>query len=331
MILVTGGTGFLGSHLLLYLLRKDLKVRAIYRNPVSLNKTKYLFSLYHPKAQEIFNKIEWVHADITNVTDLDEIFEGVEKVYHTAAIVDIAGDKTGKMELVNVEGTKNLLQFSIDNNIEKFLHVSSIAALGSYDHPITEKTYWSWKENSGEYAKTKYLAEMEVWRATQEGLKAVIINPSVILGSGFWKEGTGKIFSKVDKGLRFYTGGVSGFVDVWDVVKAMYQLMESDLVNDSFIVSAENLSYKDLLIKIAKALGKKPPAFELKPWMLYPLKPVNSLSKLLTGKYIIEPSMIYSLFSKNYYSSDKLKKNLKFQFIPLESSISNIAKKYKQS
>ncbi len=329
MVLVTGGTGFLGSHLLLYLLRKDVQVRAIYRNPVSLNKTKHLFSLYHPNPQEMFDRIEWIQGDITNITELDEIFEGIEKVYHTAALVDITTDKTGKMELVNVEGTKNMLQFAIDHNIRKFLHVSSIAALGGYDMPITEKTYWSWKENSGEYAKSKFLAEMEVWRATQEGLNAIIINPSVILGSGFWKEGTGKLFSQIDKGLKYYMNGVSGFVDVWDVVKAMHQLMESDINNESFIVSAENLSYKDLLTKIASYLQKKPPHRELKPWMFYPLKPFNTLSKILRGKYLLEPSMIHSLFSQSFYSSDKLIKTLNFQFIPIDLSIRNIADKFR--
>ena len=328
MILVTGGTGFLGSHLLLFLLRKEKKVRAIYRNPISLQKTKHLFSLYHPNPQEMFDQIEWIHADITNITELDEVFEGIEKVYHTAAIVDVTSDKTGKMELVNVEGTKNMLQYSIDHHIKKFLHVSSIAALGGFDNPITEKTYWSWKENSGEYARTKFLSEMEVWRATQEGLEAVIINPSVILGAGFWQEGTGQIFNKVEKGFKYYTQGVTGFVDVWDVVKAMYQLMESEIINDSFIVSAENLSYLELLENIARSLNKKKPTIELKPWMFTPMKPLNFISKRLFGKNVLEPSMINSLFSKSYYSSDKLKESLHFQFIPIESSINNIAEKY---
>ncbi len=330
MILVTGGTGFLGSHLLLYLLRKDLKVRALYRNPLSLQKTKHLFSLYHPSPQEIFDKIEWVHGDITNVTELDDIFEDVKKVYHTAAIVDLLGNKTGQMELVNIEGTKNMLLYSINHGIKKFLHVSSIATLGSYTNPVTEETYWSWKENSGEYAKTKFLSEMEVWRATQEGLNAVIINPSVILGAGFWDESTGQLFKKVDKGLPFYTQGVSGFVDVWDVVKAMYQLMESDIKNESFIVSAENLSYKKLLQLIARSLNKAVPRFELKPWMFSPLRPINFFTRLFLNKNILEPSMIHSLFSKNYYSSEKLKNELNFKFIPIELSIKNIAEKYKQ-
>jgi nucleoside-diphosphate-sugar epimerase len=328
MILVTGGTGFLGSHLLLFLLRKDLKVRAIYKNPLSLQKTKHLFSLYHPNPQELFNKIEWMHADITNITELDDIFEGIDQVYHTAAIVDLGGDKEKKMELVNVEGTKNMLQFSIDHKVKKFLHVSSIAALGSYETPITEKTYWSWKENSGIYAKTKFLSEMEVWRATQEGLDVVIINPSVIMGAGFWEEGTGKIFRKIDKGMRFYTGGGSGFVDVWDVVKAMFQLMESPITNESFIVSAENLSYKYLLDKIADSLQKKKPNIELKPWMFAFIKPVNLISRLIWRKNIIDPSLIQSLFSNTQYSSDKLIKALDFQFIPMEISIRNIAEKY---
>jgi len=330
MILVTGGTGFLGSHLLLFLLRKDLKVRAIYKNPLSLQKTKHLFSLYHPHPQEMFDRIEWVYADITNVTELDEVFEGISQVYHTAAIVDITSGEKRLMELVNVEGTKNLLSYSIKHKIKKFMHVSSIASLGNYTNPITEKTFWSWKENSGEYAKTKFLSEMEVWRATQEGLDAVIINPSVILGAGYWNEGSGQLFNKINRGLKFYTNGVSGFVDVWDVVKAMYQLMQSDVKNDSFIVSAENLSYYELLKNIAKTLNKKPPSIELRPWMFYFMKPLNFFSRLLFKKNMLEPSMIQSLFSKSYYSSQKLIKTIDFKFIPINISIANISEKYKQ-
>ncbi len=330
MILVSGGTGFLGSHLLLYLLRKDHQIRAIYRNPLSLQKTKHLFSLYHPSPQEMFNKIEWVHADINNITELDDIFEGIEQVYHTAAVVDLSGKEKDLMELVNIEGTKNMLQYSLDHKIKKFLYVSSIAALGGYDNPVTEKTYWSWKENSGEYAKTKFLAEMEVWRATQEGLNAIIVNPSVILGAGFWKEGSGKFFSFIDKGFPFYTKGASGFVDVWDVVKAMYQLMESKIKNDSFIVSAENLSYQYLLKSIAQAMQKKAPYFEIKPWMMYPVKSLNFISRILIRKNIMEPALIHSLFSQNHYSSGKLQEALNFQYIPMEISIKNIAEKYKQ-
>ncbi len=328
MILVTGATGFVGSHLLLYLLRKDYKVRALYRHESAIAKTRHLFKLYHPNPNELFDKIQWIKGDITDITTLENIFSEITKVYHTAAVVNFDKNSKDLMLNTNVEGTKNILQFSIDNNVEKFIHVSSTAALGGYDNPITEKTHWTWKEKSSAYGKSKYLSEMEVWRATQEGLDAVIVNPSIILGAGFWNEGTGQIFSKVNEGLKYYTDGVKGCVDVWDVVKAMVLLMESDIVNESFIVSAENISFKELLDKISIALKKNPPKTQLKSWIKPPIKFLNFISDMIGTKPIVSTDMLESLFTKHYCSSEKLVKNLDFKFIPLDLSINNIAEKF---
>ena len=326
MILVTGGTGLTGSHLLLYLTRKGLKVRAIFKSEESLNKTKNLFSYYSAEPEKLWANIEWFSADITDITSLEPAFEGITQIYHTAAMVSFLPQDKDILMQTNVEGTVNLLHLAIDHKIQKFLHVSSIAALGSYDNPITEKTHWNWKETYSDYALSKYLSEMEVWRAGQEGLPVVIINPSVILGAHFWNTGTGHIVQKVDKGLRFYPPGSNAFVDVWHVVKIMTELMQRDISNESFIVSGFNQTYYDFLSAIAKALGKKPPQTKLPYW----LAKILYLTGRLTGKGITSKAMLKTLFQQPQYSSQKLVKTLDYKFIPFEASIQNLTTQYRK-
>ena len=329
MILVTGGTGFIGAHLLLLLARKNESVRAIYRDKQSIDKTKRLFALYSASPDELFQNIEWFYADITDITMLKMAFKDIKKVYHTAAMVSFNTNKNDEMHLINTQGTANMVNLAVDNNINKFIHLSSIAALGSYDYPITENTHWNWKNHGSEYAVTKYLSEMEVWRAIQEGLNAIILNPSVVLGAGFWNEGSGTIFTNIDKGLSFYTEGVVGFVDVWDLVKLMHQLMQSNIVNDSFIVSAKNMSYQELFTKIAQSFDKKPPSVKLKKWMTALIWRAEFVrSKLFNTEPILTKSTAITAFKKKYYSSKKLKDTLQFNFIPIDATIQNIVDKY---
>jgi len=326
MILVTGGTGLTGSHLLLYLTRKEQKVRAIYKSKESLNKTKNLFKYYSAEPEKLWTNIEWIPADITDITSLEPVFEGVTQVYHTAAKVSFRPKDKDILMQTNVEGTANLLHLAIDNKIQKFLHVSSIAALGSYDNPITEKTHWNWKETHSDYAVSKYLSEMEVWRAGQEGLPVVIINPVVILGAHFWNTGTGQIVQKVDNGIKFYPPGSNAFVDVWDVVKIMTKLMKSDISNESFIVSGSNQTYQKFLSEVAKALGKKPPQTKLPYWLAQMFYVIGRL----TGKGITSKAMLKTLFQQPNYSSQKLIDTLDYHFVPFKASIQNLVAQYRK-
>jgi len=321
MILVTGGTGLIGSHLALYLARKGEKLRVVYRKKESLKKTKNLFKNYSSEPNILFNQIEWVQADITEITSLENVFDGIKQVYHTAALVSFDKKDKDLLQSTNVEGTANLLHLAQSAEVEKFLHVSSIAALGQYDQPVTEKTHWNWKEKHSDYAVSKYLSEMEVWRAGQEGLPVIIINPSVVLGAHFWQSGFGTIISKLEKGLKYYPPGGNGFVDVWDVVKVMTDLMQSNIENDSFIVSSYNKSYKDLLVAMAKELSVRIPKKPLPKSLAYLL--------FLMGK--MPKSMMRTFYRFPHYASDKLEKSINFKPIPFEASIQNLISQYKKS
>ena len=268
MILVTGGTGLVGSHLLVHLIQKNETVRAIYRTEESFENVKRVFSYYTDSVDDLFVKIEWIKADITDVPSMIPVFENVSQVYHCAALISFDPKDYKEMRKVNIHGTAIIVNLSIDAGVKKLCYVSSIAAIGDEVHKeiVDEENEWNGNQNNHGYAITKYGAEMEVWRGSQEGVEIVIVNPGVILGSGFWNSGTGELFSQVNDGFQFYTEGVSGFVGVEDVVKPMIQLMESEIKNERFILVSENKSFKEILFLIADYLDKKRPSRKVKQW-----------------------------------------------------------------
>ena len=206
MILVTGGTGLVGAHLLLHLAENEVGIRSIYRNKKSIEKTKSLFNLY--QKESLFAKIEWVEADIIDVPSLEIAFQNIAYVYHCAALISYDPNDEDQLRKTNIEGTANIVNFCLAYDIKKLCHVSSIAALGDlkpHETKVTEETEWNPEAPHSDYAISKYGAEMEIWRGQQEGLSVVIVNPGVILGSGFWGQGSGVFFSAVKKRISFFT------------------------------------------------------------------------------------------------------------------------------
>jgi len=324
MILVTGGTGFLGSHLLYHLLNEGEEVRALKRTGAGMDVTKVVFSYYLPDYEKLYNKIEWVEGDLLDIFSLEKALNGVEDVYHCAALVSFLPADREKMMETNIKGTANLVNIALEKKIRKLCHVSSIAAIGraENDLPIDEEVVWKASKRNSNYAKSKYGAENEVWRGIEEGLNAVIVNPSVILGPGDLKSGGGKLIRLVQKGLKFYTEGVNGYVDVRDVVKAMYLLMKSDITNERFIVSSENVSLKDIVYQIAEYISKPAPKYKATPFMGEIAWRFDKLKGLLTGrKPFITKETAETAGNKYYYTSKKLIKALDFEFIPIKNSL----------
>ena len=224
MILVTGGTGLVGSHLLYKLLKTNNKIRAIYRREHKLALVKKVFSYYSADDESLFEQIEWVEADITDIPALQRAFQDIDYVYHCAAFVSFEPDKYHVLRKINIEGTANVVNFCLSHQVKKLCYVSSIAAIGHQQNPqqlITEDTNWNQDADNSVYAITKYGAEIEVWRGSQEGIDAVIINPGIIIGPGFWNSGgSSSLIKKIYKGMPYYTHGVTAYVDVDDVVRA---------------------------------------------------------------------------------------------------------------
>lgn len=334
MILVTGGTGLVGSHLLYHLTLKNDAIRAIYRTEESLQKVRTVFSYYTKEIDSLFSKIDWCKADITDVPSMIPVFEGVTQVYHAAAFVSFDTADYREMRKVNIHGTAIMANLAIDAGVKKFCYVSSIAAIS--DDPkkpvIDEQNEWAGNEKNYGYAITKYGGEMEVWRASQEGVDVVVVNPGIILGSGFWNSGSGEIFTKVYNGFPFYTLGQTGFVGVQDVVESMIQLMESSVVNERFILVAENKSFQDILFSIADAFGKKRPSKLIKPWLTELFWRWEWLVFKLTSKRprMNKPSA-KSLHSKTTYSSEKIQQSINFQFEEIDTVIKRTCKEFTAS
>ena len=333
MILVTGGTGLVGAHLLYHLIKNDENVRAIFRSEEKINKTKEVFSFYTDD-DNFFSKIEWFKADITDVPSMIPAFHGIKKVYHCAALISFNPKDYLEMRRVNIHGTAIIANLSIDAKVDKICFVGSIASVGDSlnGNVITEENEWNKEADNNGYSITKFGAEMEIWRASQEEVEVVIVNPGVILGSGFWDSGSGKLMSKVYNGLKFYTEGVTGFVGVKDVVDSMILLMNSNIKNERFILVSENKSFKEIFFSIADAFGKKRPTVKIKPWQTSIFWRVSWLLSKITGKEpLLSKYSARSAHNITEYSSKKIENSLDFQFIKMNDVIKETAANYIKS
>ena len=322
MILVTGGTGLVGAHLLLHLLENgEQNLRALYRKENHIQKTKSLFELY--EKGDLFQQIEWLQGDILDIPSLEIVFQNVEYVYHCAAKISFNPNKEDELRKVNIEGTANIVNFCIDKKVKKLCHVSSIAALGDLGQNetiITEATEWNPEVLHSDYAISKYGGEMEVWRGHQEGLQVVIVNPGVIFGPGFWNQGSGAFFTSIKKGIPFYTLGSSAYVSVIDVVKIMRLLMHSDISGERFTIIAENRTYKDIIFTIADKMGVSKPSIEAKPWLLSLGWRLDGLfSFTFRTKRKLSKQAAQSLQNTDLISSEKVKQQLNYTFEPIDS------------
>ena len=317
MVLVTGATGFLGS---------EVCRQLILAGKNSIRCTKRASSVVPEILLPFQSKIDWVEADLLEIDTLNEALQGVTQVYHCAALVSFDPSLKKKLIQNNVEGTANLVNFCVEKGI-RLLHVSSIAAVGEgkAGELINENHHLEESPKDNAYAMSKYESEMEVWRGMAEGLDAVIVNPSLIIGKNAGTASTGQIFETVHQGLKFYTSGSCGLVDVEDVAKTMILLMESKISNERFIINAENWSYKSLFEETTHYFGIKPPAFEAKPWMLELAWRASALGTLFTGKKMgVDKISAQSASRIQDYDNCKVKEAIGFEFKPVKETIKEI-------
>lgn len=318
MILVTGGTGFIGSYILRMLVAQGHQVRALKRSTSSMC-----------LVEDIADKVEWVDGDILNIGSLEDAFSGVTHVYHAAAIISFHSSELELMKAINVEGTANIVNLCLDFNVKKLLHVSSVAAIGRSEtsDDISEATKWKQSKLNSNYGKSKFKAECEVWRGIEEGLSAVIVNPSVVLGSGIWKNGSCQLFSRVERGLNYYPVGVTGFVDVRDVAKASIQLMESEVSGERFLLSGENLSFKEFISTTAKYLEKPLPKTRVSKQILGLLWRLEWLkSKITRSKPLLTRETANNSSHQNQYDGTKILDFIPFTYTPIEVTIQETCK-----
>lgn len=325
MILVTGGTGLVGAHLLFKLLNDNQSVRAIYRTEKKFKTVKRIFSYYTKNPEVLFNKIDWVEADLNDIPSLTEAFAGIDYVYHCAAFVSFEPNKFDLLQKTNIEGTANIVNFCIAEKVKKLCYVSSIAAIGTpaiATNQITEDTEWNPEFDNSVYAITKYGAELEVWRGTQEGLDAVIVNPGIIIGPGIWNYGSGSLITMVNKGMSYYTTGSTGYIDVNDVVNCMVQLLNSPIKNERYILTSEILTFKGFIYKTAAHLGVTSPKKEASTVLLAIGWRLDWLKHKLTGKRrILSKQTAQSALSTSQFSNTKITAALDYTFKTIDQSL----------
>jgi len=272
-----------------------------------------------------------MEADITDVPSLAKAFKGIDSVYHAAAYISFNPRHFSVLKKVNIEGTANMVNFCLSEGIKKMCYVSSIATIGKNNNGklINEETEYNLDDDNSVYAITKYEAEMEVWRGAQEGLDVVIVNPGVIVGSGIWSSASGGILRTVYKGLKYYTTGGVGIVDVQDVVKGMISLFKSPIKNEKYILVAENISYQDFLTKLATNLNKKPPYKQIAKWKMMLFCNIDWISnKLFKTKRKLLKATVSTLYKTRIYDASKIEKEIDFKYTAHEKTIERVSRNY---
>jgi dihydroflavonol-4-reductase len=322
MIFLTGATGFIGSYILAELVREGHTVRALQRQrPVPAHLPR-----------EITEQVEWVSGDILDVTLLNEQLRGCDRIIHAAALISFDPDDRKKLFKLNIEGTANLVNAALENNIPDFIYISSVGALGKSNSPapVNEEKKWEISGQETNYAISKYHAEMEVWRGMGEGLRPLIVNPSTVLGYGDWNLGSCAIFKSVYREFPWYVKGQNGFVDVEDLAVAVVQLMNGTVRNERFIVSAENWNFRDLFNCIADGFNKRHPPMEATPFLAGLAWRAEKLKSFFTGnKPLLTRETAATARKISIYDNSKMLKVLPgFQYRPLEDSIKNACNRY---
>lgn len=332
MILLTGATGLLGSHIAYELLQQGKKIRALKRKDSNSTLTEKIFSFYTNEHIELLNAIEWVEGDVLDLGSLEDAMVGITHVYHCAAMVSFLPKERDKMMQVNIEGTANVVNAAMHAGVKKLCHISSIAALGSTidESLITEETWWKNNPSNSYYAISKYGAEREVWRAAEEGLNMVIVNPSFIISPGDTSKSSSEAFGILRKGAYWYTNGVNGYVDVRDVAHAAIKLIESDVLNQRFILNAANLSYKSFFDKVLVQLNKPKTKREAGKFLLSLAWRIEKLLAAIAGRNpIITKEKVGYALQISQYDGSKIQKTINFNYRNIDTSIMEICKFYK--
>ncbi|MCY7421817.1 MAG: NAD-dependent epimerase/dehydratase family protein [Chitinophagaceae bacterium] len=318
-VFVTGGTGLVGSNLIKELISQGKSVTAIHRGTIPSH-------LLH-------DSVQWIKGDILDIIALEEAMPGMDEVYHCAAIVSFNPARRTEMFKINVEGTANVVNAAINCGVKKLLFVSSVAALGRIrkDQVIDEMMHWTKETSNSDYGKSKYLAEMEVWRGMGEGLEAVIINPVIILGAADWNKGSAGMFKSAYNEFPWYTEGSGGFVDVNDVVKAMVLLMDSEVSDQRFIISAENQTYHRVFSLMAKAFGKKPAYKKVTPFLANVIWRMEAVKGFFSGSDpLLTKETANTALTKVAFDNTRMLSQLpQFTYTPLEETIDRVCKEIK--
>ncbi|MDR0801634.1 SDR family NAD(P)-dependent oxidoreductase [Fluviicola sp.] len=328
MILVTGATGLLGSHVVVDLLRCGYEVRAMYREESRKEAVYRLLKFYHPEeAVSLTGKLSWFQGDVLDLSDVEKSLQGIEKVVHCAALVSFHRRDFNALFKVNRQGTANMVNFALNSQVKQFVYVSSTAAVGNdsvyTDGLKRESDSWNPNDEVSGYSLSKFSAEKEVWRAAEEGLAVSIVNPGVMFGPGHWEESSLTIFRTLHKGLKFYTEGSNAFVDVRDVSALILKLIKTEKNGERYLVTGSNIAFKELFERICKQLQVKAPSVLAGPFLTGFAWRLSWLWGRFTGMQpTITKESARSSQSNSAFSAEKLLRDFpEFKFTDLEDTI----------
>ncbi|MBD79300.1 MAG: hypothetical protein CL840_10295 [Crocinitomicaceae bacterium] len=322
MNLVTGSTGIVGSQLVLDLLKKGEEVTAFKRKSSNLTPIKNLFK--RNQSEDLYQKIKWYDGDIVDIGSISDSLKGIKRIFHCAALVSFDPRDKDKMEAININGTANIVNAAIENNVNQLIYVSSTAAIGKQKKGVTidEKCNWDAGTRNSFYSYTKYYSELEVWRGSEEGLNVSVVNPGVIIGTGEWGKSSTNVFKTVWNGLKFYSRGSNAFVDVRDVSRIMIELAEKKIFNERFLLISENMTFKRFFELISSSLGKKPPSILASRAMSSIAWRANWLWSLISNsKPLITRETAHAGNAKQVYSNQKIRDAIGIELITVHEAV----------
>ncbi|OYU97345.1 MAG: hypothetical protein CFE21_03375 [Bacteroidetes bacterium B1(2017)] len=334
MVLVTGATGFLGSHLVCQLLANEQIVRACRRKHSDSKEFNFIFEHYfsEPSVQTAMQKnLQWVETDVLDLDTLGAAMKDIEWVYHCAALVSFEAKDRELLMQVNVEGTANVVNLCLLNGVKNLCYVSSIASLGRTKSGATmnEDSKWENSKLNSNYAISKYRAELEVWRGSEEGLEIVMVNPGVIIGVGDFKKGSNALIHSMYSGMPMYSMGVNGYVDVKDVASAMLKLVQSNIRNRRFVLVGANMRFRELFFMIADGFNKRRPFIKVTPILAAISWRVVWVMRLFSKKGLaITRETARAAINESYYDATRIQTELGFAFTPIQETVQDCCTAY---
>ena len=324
-IVITGGTGLIGSYIIRYLLKEG------FTNLLGIKRPDSPLQLFSKSERA---KVEWIDADIKDIVGLEPAIETAEYVFHCAGLVSFSPKAKKELIAVNQIGTANIVNLCLEHGVKKLVYTSSTSAIGRppKNNTIRESNKWEGNSHLSQYAISKYLGEMEVWRGNAEGLETVILNPSTVLGGGFWHTGPQKLFNLSWKSFKYYPSGTTGLVDVRDVAKLHIQAMQSAINGQRYIICGENVSYQSLMEQIAAGLNTAAPSKKIKKWMQQLIWRIEAIKSVFSKQPPFLTQETVAITNQNYlYENRKSKEAFGFSYTPIEQTIREMTELFKQA
>lgn len=327
-VLVTGGSGFVGTYVLYELLKAGFSVSATRRESSDLTVSKKVFQHLNEmeKSSVDFEQINWELCDLLDPNAVSQVVSQHHRVIHTAASVSFQPREREAILQNNIDGTAHVVDACLEHKIAQLVHLSSVGGLPNpdkkeeLDESFLDSTFFRFETTYGE---SKYRSEMEVWRGLGEGLTVTVLNPGIILGAWRFVNSSTQMFRSMFNGLPFYSNGLTGFVDVRDVARSAVRSLNHDLAKGSrFILVGDNLSYRDFLWKVSDALGVKRPKMAAGKKMSYLVGFVAEMwARLTSSKAFITREIAQSANRRTRFNNKKARQTFEFSFEPIDETI----------